>query len=316
MLDEVILALRAKAGETIVDATLGGGGYARAIMAASGCGLLAVDRDPAALARASAWAAEWPGLTLRQGRFSELRDILDELGIAAVDGIVADLGMSSDQLDDAGRGFSFREDGPLDMRMDQDGRSAADLVAELAEAELTALFRNLGDEPDARRIARAIANDRVQAPFLTTEALRGLVGRVTGGKRGHHDPATRVFQALRMAVNDELGELGRLMAIAPLCLKPGGRLVIVTFHSGEDRLVKRAIDAETGHGVTRSRHAPPIVSQRAPRMVWASGRQAIAAGAEEIARNPRARSAKLRAALRTEAPADDSDDGPDWRRAA
>lgn len=316
MLDEVLAALSPGQGQVIVDVTLGGGGYARAIMTAAACRLVAVDRDPAALARAAAWAGEWPALTLRRGRFSELREILDELGQDAVDGIVADLGMSSDQLDDPGRGFSFREDGPLDMRMEQAGRSAADLIAELDEAELAALFRNLGDEPDARRIARAIVHDRVREPFSMTAALRGLVGRVKGGKRGHHDPATRVFQALRMAVNDELGELERLMLMAPRCLRPGGRLVIVTFHSGEDRLVKRAIDAEAGHGITRSRHAPPLVSRHAPRMVWASGRQAVAAGPQEIAHNPRARSAKLRVAVRTDAPAEGSDDGPDWRSAA
>ncbi|MCL6606721.1 MAG: 16S rRNA (cytosine(1402)-N(4))-methyltransferase RsmH [Geminicoccaceae bacterium] len=303
LLAEAIAALDPRPGGTYVDATFGGGGYSRALLALPVGRVVAVDRDPAAAARARELAREEPRLLPLEGRFGELERLLGEAGIARVDGIVADLGLSSDQLDDAARGFSFRADGPLDMRMDPHGPTAAELLARLDEAALAELLARFGDEPDARRIARAIVRRRARAPLTRTGELRALVTAVKGGRPGHHDPATRTFQALRMAVNDEPGELDRLLVAATRLLVPGGRLAVVTFHSGEDRLVKRWVESDGGCRRAGSRHRPPAPEAGPPRLVWAV-RGPIAPTPAEIARNPRARSARLRVASRTEAPAE------------
>jgi 16S rRNA (cytosine1402-N4)-methyltransferase len=322
---EAVGALVPRDGGLYVDATFGGGGYTRLLLAQARCRVVAIDRDPEAVARAQDLARSEPDLSVVAGRFGHMAQELRALGIDGVDGIVLDLGVSSYQLDTAERGFSFRRPGPLDMRMDREGPSAADLLATLDEAELARILRTYGDEPDARRIARAIVADRKAAPFTTTDALAGLVARVKGW-RGGQDPATLTFQALRMAVNDELGELARALEAAEELLRPGGRLVVVTFHSGEDSLVKRFIDQRGGRPASSNRHLPPT-AQAAPRWRWVS-RKVATAGALERAHNPRARSAKLRVALRLEAGARSSisepgiseasisEGGEAWRRAA
>lgn len=308
LLAEIVEALQPRHGGFYVDGTYGDGGYARAILAAAGCRLVALDRDPAAIARGGALMAEMPGrFELIRATFGAMANVLT----GPVDGIVLDLGVSSFQLDTSERGFSFRFDGPLDMRMGDDGRTAADLVAELAAPELERLFRQLGDEPDARRIARAIVETRVSRPIVTTRQLAELAARVKGGRHGRIDPATRVFQALRMAVNDELGELERGLEAAERLLRPDGRLVVVTFHSGEDALVKRFVDGRGGRQPAGSRHLPPVAAP-APRWRWIAKR-VRRPGAAELQSNPRARSAKLRVAERVGGMLEDE---PAWRHAA
>jgi len=315
LLAEAIAGLAPRAGGTYVDATFGGGGYSRALLAHPVARLVAIDRDPAAVARARGLAREEPRLTVLEGRFGELERLLADAGIPRVDGIVADLGLSSDQLADASRGFAFQEDGPLDMRMDRRGPTAAELLARLDEAALADILFRFGDEPDARRIARAIVRRRERAPLTRTGELRALVTAVKGARNARHDPATRTFQALRMAVNDEPGELARLLAAATRLLAPGGRLVIVAFHSGEDRIVKRWIESDGGRRSAGSRHRPPPPEAGPPRFVWAV-RGPVLPSAAEIARNPRARSARLRVAVRTDAPAEADGEPRPARRAA
>ena len=239
-------------------------------------------------------------LTLARGRFSELEEIARAHGMAAVDGVVLDVGASSMQLDDPARGFSFRFDGPLDMRMETSGPSAADLVAVASERDLAAIISTLGEERHARAVARAIVAARRAAPIETTAALAGLVGRVVRHRPGDIHPATRTFQALRIFVNDELAELAHGLAAAERILGAGGRLVVVAFHSLEDRIVKTFL-VERGRVAAGSRHAPVMVAP-APTFHLLTKRP-VTADDEEIAANPRARSAKLRAAERTEAPA-------------
>ncbi len=304
--DAAVAALQPRAGGVYVDATFGGGGYTRLLLAAARCRVVAFDRDPDAAARARALAAEVePGrLAVVEAPFGQMRDGLASLGLASVDGIALDLGMSSFQLDDPARGFSFRAAGPLDMRMSREGPSAADLVNTLDEAELARLLRELGDEPAARRIARAIAAERAKAPIATTDALAALVARVKGRRDGR-DPATLTFQALRMAVNDELGELARALEAAEAVLRPGGRLAVVSFHSGEDALVKRFVDARGGRpepAANRHLPAPSAAAALAPpqRWRWLSRKVAVPDQGERE-RNPRARSARLRTAERVAA---------------
>jgi 16S rRNA (cytosine1402-N4)-methyltransferase len=281
------------------DATFGGGGYAAAILeAAPRCVLWAIDRDPDAIARGAALAARHPGrLHLIEGRFGDMLDLLAARGVTELDGVVMDLGVSSFQLDQPERGFSFRADGPLDMRMEKRGRTAADLVNTLPEAELVRILSALGEERHARRIARAIVAARRAAPIETTgrlaEIVRGAVPRDPSGI----DPATRSFQALRIAVNDELGEVERGLDAAARLLAPGGRLVVVAFHSLEDRLVKRFMAAAAERAGAPSRHHPAALAtarRAAPRFRLLTPR-ALRPGAAEIAANPRARSARLRA---------------------
>ena len=249
-----------------IDGTLGAGGYARALLDAGAERVIGIDRDPEALGRAAPWAGTFgERLLLRAGRFGELDRLAAEAGFAAVDGVVLDIGVSSMQLDQAARGFSFQKDGPLDMRMSQSGPTAADLVNALPEAELADILYQLGEERAARRIARAIAADRRATPFTTTGQLAGLIERLLPRPRpGQPHAATRSFQALRIAVNDELGELARGLAAAEAVLRPGGWLAVVTFHSLEDRVVKRFLQLRSGAAPRGSRHAPEIAAE-APR---------------------------------------------------
>jgi 16S rRNA (cytosine1402-N4)-methyltransferase len=286
-----------------LDGTFGAGGYARALLEAGATRVIGIDRDPEALVRAAAWAGDHgERLTLRAGTFGELDRIAADAGAPALDGVVLDIGVSSMQIDQAGRGFSFQKEGPLDMRMSQAGPSAADLVNRLPEARLADILFQLGEERAARRIARAIVADRKTAPFETTLQLAGLLQRLLPRpKPGEPHPATRSFQALRIAVNDELGELARGLAAAEAALAPGGRLAVVTFHSLEDRIVKRFLQLRSGAAPRASRHAPEVEAE-APRFALET-RKAVLPSAAEMAANPRARSAKLRVARRLVAPA-------------
>ncbi|MBI3433778.1 MAG: 16S rRNA (cytosine(1402)-N(4))-methyltransferase RsmH [Proteobacteria bacterium] len=296
----VVELLAPRAGSVIIDATFGAGGYTRAILSAAACTVIGIDRDPTAIARGADLVAAAGGrLVLAQERFSNLARVAAAYGHAGVDAIALDLGVSSMQLDTPQRGFSFRLDGPLDMRMGGEGPSAADIVAAASAGDLARIIATLGEERHARRVARAIVAARGARPIATTRALADIVARVVRAGPGIH-PATRTFQALRLFVNDELGELARALAAAERVLLPGGRLVVVSFHSLEDRIVKTFL-ATRGRDAPGSRHAP----QRArPALTFRPlTRRAEIADAAEIARNPRARSAKLRAAERLAAPA-------------
>ena len=288
---------------TWLDGTFGAGGYARALLDAGAERVIGVDRDPEALGRAAAWAPAFgESLTLVEGRFGTLDAIAAASGAPALDGVVLDIGVSSMQLDQAQRGFSFLRDGPLDMRMGASGPSAADLVNRLPEGDLADLLFQYGEERASRRIARAIVQDRRGAPFTTTLQLAGLIERLLPRpKPGQPHAATRSFQALRIAVNDELGELARGLAAAEAALAPGGRLAVVSFHSLEDRIVKRFLQLRSGSGPQGSRHAPEA-QPPAPAFRLVT-RKAVAPEAAEVAVNPRARSAKLRVACRLDAPA-------------
>ncbi len=284
---------------TWLDGTFGAGGYARALLEAGAARVIGVDRDPLALEMARRWIGEYAGrLTLRQGLFSEL----DTLADAPLDGVVLDLGVSSMQIDRAERGFSFQKDGPLDMRMSQQGPSARDLVNGAGEAVLADILHHYGEERAARRIARAIVKARKVQTIETTLQLAEIIARcLPRQKPGQSHPATRSFQALRIAVNDEFGELVAGLEAAERALKPGGRLAVVTFHSLEDRVVKRFLQARSGTGGGGSRHAPEVAGEAARfRLVTKKARGPDPA---ELAANPRARSARLRVALRSEAPA-------------
>jgi 16S rRNA (cytosine1402-N4)-methyltransferase len=303
MLEEAIGALQLNPDDCVVDATFGGGGYTRAILAATPANrVIAIDRDPDAIAAGQALASSSQGrLTLAPGRFGELEAIAAGLGIGDVDGVVLDIGVSSMQLDQAERGFSFRHDGPLDMRMEREGRSAADLVNGATEAELADMFYHYGEERRARAVARAIVETRRRAPITTTRELADLAAGLIRAEPGGAHPATRVFQALRIAVNDELGELVRALHAAESLLAPGGRLAVVTFHSLEDRIVKQFFAARTGRTPTASRHIPSAVSGVAPSLK-AIVKGPVGPSDAEVMQNPRARSAKLRVAERTDAP--------------
>jgi len=296
LLDEVLAALSPAPGMVIVDGTFGAGGYTSAILAA-GADVIAIDRDPNAIAAGRALEAKYQGrLRLAEGRFSHL----DEIAGDPVDGVVLDIGVSSMQIDEAERGFSFRQDGPLDMRMAQTGVTAADIVNSYKPGDLARVFGFLGEERQAGRIARMIEKRRAQKPFVTTLDLAHAIETLVGRKpKDRIHPATRVFQALRIHVNDELGELARALVAAERALKPGGRLVVVTFHSLEDRLVKRFLVDRSSQG-GGSRHLPQVHVVPA---TFEKPAQVIAASEAEAERNPRARSAKLRSATRTAEPA-------------
>lgn len=301
--DEVVTALHTRAGAAIVDGTFGAGGYTRALLAAADCTVWAIDRDPDAVARGRAAEAEFGGrLRVLSGRFGDMDHLLAEAGVTQVDGVTLDVGVSSMQIDDPARGFSFLRDGPLDMRMEQSGPSAADVVNELAEAELADLIYRLGEERHSRRVARAIVAVRQEKPFERTGELAEVVRRVVPRSKDGIDPATRTFQALRIHVNDELGELRRGLAAAERLLAPGGRLAVVTFHSLEDRAVKDFLKERSGGAPQPSRHAPAAAPAR-PASFRLLGRKPVEPSAAEMAANPRARSAKLRAAERTPAAA-------------
>jgi 16S rRNA (cytosine1402-N4)-methyltransferase len=304
LLAEVLDALRPADGGFYVDGTFGRGGYAGAILDAARCTVLAIDRDPQAIEAGRTLAGRHAGrLLLRHGRFGDMQRLVSA-EVSAVDGVTLDLGVSSPQLDDPARGFSFRGDGPLDMRMDpSDGSlSAADLVNRLPERELADLIFRLGEEHKSRRVARAICEARGIAPIERTAQLAEIVRRAVGRAADGLDPATRTFQALRLAVNDELDELDRGLAAAERLLKPAGRLAVVAFHSLEDRAVKQFLRKRTGAEARPSRHAP-AASASAPASFRLLQTRAVRPGATEMAANPRARSARLRAAERTAAPA-------------
>jgi 16S rRNA (cytosine1402-N4)-methyltransferase len=301
LLNEAVAALGVHEGGAYLDATFGAGGYSRAILAQGGK-VLALDRDPAAIAAGRALAAQAKGrLTLVQGRFGALDDIALASGFGRLDGVVLDVGLSSMQVDEAGRGFSFRNDAPLDMRMESAGRSAADILAEEDEATIADILYYFGEERAARRIARAIVADRKAAPFVTTRQLASLIERVAPARPGEAThPATRSFQALRIAVNDELGELARGLSAAERRLASGGKLIVVTFHSLEDRIVKQFFARRSGRGETAGRRLPGEKPAEAPTFIAPPG-QPVASGEAERLANPRARSAKLRWGVRTEA---------------
>jgi len=301
MLREVLAHLAPKDAGTYVDGTFGAGGYTAAILSAADCRVLAIDRDPTAIAGGQALVARSGGrLKLVEGRFSELDTLSTEAGFAPLDGVVLDIGVSSMQLDEAERGFSFRRDGPLDMRMGGDGLSAADVVGALDEVRLAHILWTFGEERQSRAIARAIVKAREEAPITRTAQLAEIVARVVWAKPGEIHPATRTFQALRIAVNEELNELVDALAAAEKVLKPGGRLVVVTFHSLEDRIVKTFL-ANRVKAPSASRHQPLGEGPEPSFRLVAKG--AVEPGPDEVAENPRARSAKLRAAERTLAPA-------------
>lgn len=298
MIDEVLAALQPRDGGQYVDGTFGAGGYTAAILEAADCRVWAIDRDPDAVANAAALVAG--RLTVIEGRFGDMADILARQGIDTVDGIALDLGVSSMQIDDAARGFSFRSDGPLDMRQGKDGLSAADLVNDAEEGVLADIIYKYGEERQARRIARAIVRARADAPITRTGQLADIV-RATyrGGKSSKTDPATRTFQAIRIQVNEELDELERGLQAAEIILAPGGRLAVVSFHSLEDRIVKEFLRTHSGDVPTVSRHLPAVESPTNEPCFKLVRRGAQKPTDAETRRNPRARSAKLRIAERT-----------------
>ena len=296
LLAEVLAALAPLEGCRFVDGTFGAGGYSRALLQA-GASVIAIDRDPAVREHADRLTAACPdAFRFVAGRFSELDELV---GSEPVDGVVLDIGVSSMQLDEAERGFSFMREGPLDMRMGETGESAADLVNSLDETTLANLLFAYGEERKSRRIAHGIVAARAEQPISTTTQLARLIEKTIGRKPGDMHPATRSFQALRIAVNAEFDELVAALFAAERLLPEGGRLAVVSFHSLEDRIVKRFLDPEKG-APTQSRHLPQAVSE--PRR-WSGIAKAVKAGAAETARNPRARSAVLRSAHRTAAAA-------------
>lgn len=303
MIDEVIAAMAPRAGGRYVDGTFGAGGYSRALLEVADCTVWGIDRDPGARYAGERLARDFPNrLTFLNGRYGEMIDLLAGVGVERIDGLALDIGVSSMQIDDPARGFSFRADGPLDMRMGADGDSAADVVNELAERELADIIYNFGEERASRRIARAIVELRARTPITRTAQLAGLVRDVAAKSRDGIDPATRTFQALRIYVNDELGELERGLAAAESLLAPGGRLVVVSFHSLEDRRVKEFLQSRSGQAPQPPRHQPVIDIASAAPTFRLIKRGVVKPKAAEISANPRARSARMRWAERTEAP--------------
>jgi 16S rRNA (cytosine1402-N4)-methyltransferase len=301
LLQQVIDYLVPRDGGVYIDGTFGAGGYAAAILSAAATRVIGIDRDATAIAGGRSLVEASAGrLALVEGRFAALDALASGLGVEAVEGVVLDLGVSSMQLDTPGRGFSFRHDGPLDMRMGREGPSAGDVVAAASERDLADIIFNLGEERHSRAVARAIVAARRERPILTTGALADIVSRVVRGRPGDIHPATRTFQALRLFVNDELYELERGLAAAERILKPGGRLVVVSFHSLEDRIVKTFLAGRSGAG-SGSRHLPEIKPETATFRTLT--RRPVTPDDAETGENPRARSAKLRAAERTAAPA-------------
>jgi 16S rRNA (cytosine1402-N4)-methyltransferase len=307
---EAVGMLSPRNGGIYVDATFGAGGYSRAILDAADTRVIGIDRDRTAIAAGFDLVDRSNGrLTLVEDRFSNLAEVCAAQGASRVDGVVMDVGVSSMQVDEAGRGFSFRLDGPLDMRMGHDGPTAAEVVASASEADLANIIYIFGEERHSRAVARAVVAARKDTPITTTRALAEIVGKVVWSKPGEIHPATRTFQALRIFVNEELDELHLALAAAERVLKPGGRLVVVSFHSLEDRMVKNFL-AERGKSGGGSRHLPEV-AQSAPSFRILTKRP-VTAGDDEVRANPRARSAKLRAAERTEAPAFAADSLPKW----
>ena len=309
MLDEVLEILAARDDGIYVDGTFGVGGVSRALLEQADCRVWGIDRDPEAVARGRALAESHPGrFEMLQGRFGEMDRLMADRGAGPADGITLDLGVSSPQIDQPGRGFSFRQDGPLDMRMEgpeaAGGPSAADVVNTLPESDLADVIYRYGEERKSRPIARAIAAARREAPITRTLQLAEIVRRVLRRGQDGQDPATRTFQALRIYVNDELGELERGLSAAERLLAPGGRLAVIAFHSLEDRAVKSFLSARSGNTPRGSRHLPEAPGPNTPAPTFRPLTRGVRRpGQDEIAANPRARSARLRAAERTAAPA-------------
>ena len=301
LLDEVLEALAIAPGETHVDGTFGAGGYTKALLEKGAARVFAFDRDPDAIRSGEALAASNGGrLTLVPERFSRMRQALSLQGVDQVDGVTLDIGVSSMQLDQAERGFSFQGDGPLDMRMSGEGQSAADFVNHAEEAEIADVIFLYGEERQSRRIARAIVAAR---PIERTGQLAEVVRKATGHRPGmKKDPATRTFQAIRIHINEELTELEGGLAAAEQVLAPGGRLAVVTFHSLEDRIVKRFLKNRSGDRPSGSRHLP-VANESGPESTFDAVAKPVKAGEAETSLNPRARSATLRSARRTAAPA-------------
>jgi 16S rRNA (cytosine1402-N4)-methyltransferase len=307
---EAVEWLAPRAGGVYVDATFGAGGYSRAILELAGTRVIGIDRDRTAITGGFDLVDGSGGrLTLVEDRFSNLAEVATAQGAEAVDGVVMDVGVSSMQLDQAERGFSFRLGGPLDMRMGQAGPSAADVVAKASEADLANIIYIFGEERHSRRVARAIVAAREETPVTTTRALADIVSRVVRSKPNEIHPATRTFQALRIFVNEELDELHEALSAVERILKPGGRLVVVSFHSLEDRIVKNFL-AERGKAAAGSRHLPEIAQAASSFQILT--KRPVTPGEAEIAANPRARSAKLRAAERSSAPAHVQGKLPGW----
>jgi 16S rRNA (cytosine1402-N4)-methyltransferase len=298
LLDEVVAGLAVQPGTTIVDGTFGAGGYAKALLGAGAGRVIAFDRDPTAIEEGRSLVPD-PRLMLIHERFSRMDRALAERGIAPVHGVTLDIGVSSMQLDRPERGFSFSKDGPLDMRMSQAGQSAAEFLNTAEEAEIARVLREYGEEPRARAVARAIVAAR---PLTRTAELAAVVRRALGYRQGQKsDPATRTFQAIRIHLNAELDELEQGLRAAERVLRPGGRLAVVTFHSLEDRIVKRFLKERSGALPAGSRHRPTVA--RGPAPSFEKVAKPVAPSDRELARNPRARSARLRTAVRTDAPA-------------
>ncbi|MEI7669960.1 MAG: 16S rRNA (cytosine(1402)-N(4))-methyltransferase RsmH [Pseudomonadota bacterium] len=306
MLPQVLEYIQPKNGEVYVDGTFGAGGYSRALLEAANCMVYAIDRDPDVAVTAKKLMELFPNRFFwLTGNFSDMVELLAEQGIDKVDGIVLDIGVSSMQIDNAERGFSFRHNAALDMRMSKNGRTAADIINNYDEEELANIIYKYGDERKSRHIANAIIKERANGLIKTTSQLAEIVRRVVRGGDGI-DPATRTFQALRIEVNDELGELERALSAAELLLKPSGRLVVVTFHSLEDRIVKNFFKSRSGETRGVSRHLPSReethgkAADRLPAF-FLMNKKAVLPDKSEISQNSRSRSAKLRSAIRSEA---------------
>jgi 16S rRNA (cytosine1402-N4)-methyltransferase len=307
---EAVEMLSPHAGGIYVDATFGAGGYSRMILDTKGTRVIGIDRDRSAITGGFDLVDRADGrLTLVEDRFSNLAEVCAAQDIDAVDGVVMDVGVSSMQLDSAERGFSFRFGGPLDMRMGHDGPTAADVIAKASETDLANIIYIFGEERHSRGVARAIVAARKEAPITTTQALADIVGRVVRSKPNEIHPATRTFQALRIFVNAELDELHLALSAAERVLKPGGRLVVVSFHSLEDRIVKNFLN-QRGKAGGGSRHLPEVAHAEPSFQILT--KRPVTPGDAEISANPRARSAKLRAAERTAAPAHAADKLPAW----
>ncbi len=295
LLTEIIGAMDPADGETYIDASFGFGGYSKTLLTSADCHVFAIDRDPDSKVYANALSKAFPNhFRFVQNRFSEIEELSIQAGIKTVDGIVLDIGVSSMQIDQAERGFSFMQDGPLDMRMSKNGETAADIINQYTEDSLIHVFKEYGEEKKARKIAHLIVNERQKKPIETTFDLVSLIERVLGPKKQKIHPATRIFQALRIAVNNELEELDSVLNAAKHLLKPGGRLVVVTFHSLEDRIVKHFFQKESGKIVRGSRYLPDSLNQNKISNFELPKCWRIKPSKEEIGKNPRARSAVLR----------------------
>ncbi|MFC1674045.1 16S rRNA (cytosine(1402)-N(4))-methyltransferase RsmH [Pseudomonadota bacterium] len=304
LLKEVLDTLAPRDGGVYVDGTFGAGGYSRAILEAADCTVWGIDRDPNVIAKAKDMEAEFGGrLRVLEGRFGDMAELLNAQGVSGVDGVALDLGVSSMQLDQAERGFSFQSDGPLDMRMEQDGQSAADVVNNFGEEDLANIIYEYGEERKSRWVAHAIVEARAEEPFTRTRQLAEVVRRVVKKSKDGIDPATRTFQGLRIYVNDELGEVDRGLDGAEQLLAPGGRLAVVSFHSLEDKRVKAFLKERSGNLPNPSRYLPQTTEVGPEPTFDLIKKGAIKPGKDECRTNPRSRSSRLRGAIRTQAPA-------------